>query len=215
MVQFKHGDIFAIELSEKEYAFGRILLNIKKQCIDTRLIDTEAQLNFYEDAILIDIYKQTASDATFAGGEVLLNGLFVISSMVANGSWPIIDHISIDPKSVEFPENLAVYSGSQSKFIKGEIELIIDMEQSEMDDIEVYPSTIPPIVLSDIILYYLSRHEEIDSEGIDDLDVFSLNRYDLRYNPSRIKVYDMLNEDMNQTYYDMAVKKGLDLSRFY
>ena len=37
MARFKHGDIFTVQLPNQQYLFGRILLDLKKQCVKPKL----------------------------------------------------------------------------------------------------------------------------------------------------------------------------------
>lgn len=39
MARFKHGDIFAVQLPNQQYLFGRILLNVKEQCVKPKLLE--------------------------------------------------------------------------------------------------------------------------------------------------------------------------------
>ncbi len=42
MVKFKHGDIFIAETEDGKYVSGKILLDVKKQCMKPKLIDLES-----------------------------------------------------------------------------------------------------------------------------------------------------------------------------
>ncbi|WP_175609910.1 hypothetical protein [Zobellia uliginosa] len=45
---------------------------------------------------------------------------------------------------------------------------------------------------------------------------YFLDNNDIRLNNNfRKEIYDQIGEDMNQSYYEMALKHGYDLGRFY
>jgi hypothetical protein len=55
MVRFKHGDIFAVQLPNQQYLFGRILLNVKEQCVKPKLLEPGSSLTFFGGSLLISI----------------------------------------------------------------------------------------------------------------------------------------------------------------
>jgi hypothetical protein len=58
MARFKHGDIFAVQLPNQQCLFGRILLNVKEQCVKPKLLEPGPSLTFFGGSLLISIYAE-------------------------------------------------------------------------------------------------------------------------------------------------------------
>ncbi|ACK72523.1 sugar efflux transporter B [Gloeothece citriformis PCC 7424] len=211
MVSFKHGDIFTFQLPNQKYIFGRILLDVKKQCIKPKLIDPNSPLSFYEGTILVEIYQALSENPTFTPSEILIPGFFLDPEPIKAGEWKIIDYQEVDPLQVEFPETLALVNGRQS-FQRGEIILILPQKLDEDETYKIYPTITSPYALPKICLYQLGLTELLNPAQ---LKTMNLKRYDLRFSEHRSEIYQMLNENENQSYYQMSKRLGHDITRFY
>ena len=58
MTNFKTGDIFTFQLPNQQYGFGRILLDVSRQCIEANFIDKFSPLDFFAGCILVELHKQ-------------------------------------------------------------------------------------------------------------------------------------------------------------
>jgi hypothetical protein len=76
MSNYKIGDIFSIQLPNQKYIFGRILLDVKKQCVKPKLIDPNSPLSSYDGCLLVEIYKELSDNPNFLGQEKLIPGFF-------------------------------------------------------------------------------------------------------------------------------------------
>lgn len=211
MVKFKHGDIFSFQLQNQKYLCGRILLDVKKQCVKSKLISPDSPLSFYDGTILVEIYRELFDQPTFSSSEVLIPGFFLDVEPIKSGEWAIVDYQEVEPIQVEFPETLALFNGRQC-FQKGEIRLDIPQMIEEDESWKIYPTITSPYALPKICLYHLGLHEFLKPAQ---LETMNLKRLDLRFSEHRSEIYQMLGEDENQSYYQMSNKFNYDITRFY
>jgi hypothetical protein len=214
MTKLKAGDIFTFQLPTKEYMCGRIMLDVKQQCIRPRLLKPDSPLNFFNGSLLVEIYKSTFPEPTANHSEILIPGVFIGSNSLESGEWSIIDHEDVDPKEVAFPESV-VSRGLDAQFVRGEIALDIDLQKEELERINVYGTKKPSGILGEICLYYLGRSDEINNPRLRDIELRSLKDSDLRFTAYRSEIYRLLGEDENQSYYEMSTRLGYDIGRFY
>lgn len=211
MARFKHGDIFTVQLPNQQYLFGRILLDLKKQCVKPKLLEPGSPLTFFGGSLLVETYRQLSDTPDFGESEVLLKGVFVDARSLKRGHWTIIDHHEVDPTQVEFPEGL-VATGSGANFQRGEISMPVALSGQDVSRIHVYPTQQSSLALADICLYYLGLKHLIEHEYRDNKHL----RYsDLRFSDHRSEIYQLLGEDESQTYYQMSTQLGYDIARFY
>jgi Immunity protein 26 len=216
--KFKAGDIFSLQLPTEEYMTGRILLDVNRQCIRPRLLTSDSPLGFHNGHILIEIYKQTFSRPNSSRSDILIPGIWTDPGMLERGLWEIIDHETIDPSRVEFPESFIGSGPEIILFRRGELELPINMTRDEYDRLEILGTTHASGIIEEMIcLYYLDRKDDLRKYVPDlvDLELASLKHSDIRFNDFRSEAYLRLGEDENQSYFEMALKHGYDLRRFY
>ncbi|HKX29920.1 MAG TPA: Imm26 family immunity protein [Blastocatellia bacterium] len=214
MSKFKAGDIFTFKLSEDEYLNGRILLDVKEQCIRPRLLRTDSPLVSFNGFLLVEVYKSTFRVPTPGRSETLIPGIFVDPSSLESADWPIIGYEEVDPTRVEFPENL-IARGVRGAFLRGEIELPLDLQMQEIRRMRVYPAKKSSLDLAPICLYQLGRKEQIDQTRFSNVGMFNLNHSDLRFSEHRDEIYRLLGESAHQSYDQMSSRLGHDLKRFY
>jgi hypothetical protein len=214
MNKFQAGDIFTFELPSNEYIFGRIMLDIKEQCIRPKLIKHDSALSFFNGSILVEIYKSTAVKTIADLSEILIPGIFIDTDYLEAGYWNIVNHKDVNPQEVEFPEYL-VGSGLRAKFIRGEISLNLDLRESDVERVNVYGTKKSSATLGEICLYHLGRSHEINNPRLKNIELRSLKNSDLRFSQHRSEIYGFLGEDPNQSYDKMSTKFGYDIQRFY
>ncbi|MFN6471993.1 MAG: Imm26 family immunity protein [Nostoc sp. SerVER01] len=214
MTKFKAGDIFAFKLPTNEYMSGRIMLDVKQQCIRPKLLKPDSPLNFFNGSLLVEVYKLTSSEPTLHRSEVLIPGVFVSSNSLESGEWSIIGHEDVSPTEVEFPEAMVAH-GLRAQFVKGEIALDIDLKEEDLERLNVYRTKKPSALLGEISLYYLGRADEINNPRLRDIELRSLKDSDLRFTEYRSDIYLLLGKDENQSYYEMSNRLGYDIRRFY
>jgi Immunity protein 26 len=213
--KFKAGDIFSLELPTGEYVTGRVLLDVKNQCIRPKLIPSDSPLGFFNGYVLTEIYRQTFSKPTAERSEVLIPGVWTDSGSLKDGDWPIIGHEEVDPTKVEFPEAFILRGSRTILFLKGEIKVPIEMTYEEYEQLSIRNSKGTSGWLGETCLYYLGRKDEINDPNQLDVELRSLKHSDLRFNEFRSEAYRRLDEDENISYFEMSLKHGYDIRRFY
>jgi len=214
MAKFRTGDIFAFKLPSNEYISGRIMLDVKQQCIRPKLLKADSLLGFFNGSLLVEVYKETSQIPIASRSDVLIPGIFIDSHSLKSGDWIIVGHEDVDPTEVEFPEAL-LNQGRHPRFVKGEISLQISLSSEDLDRLHLYRTIEPSSILGDICLYYLGRPEEINNPRLQDIELRSLKHCDLRFTEYRSEIYQLLCEDENQSYYEMSTRLGYDIRRFY
>jgi hypothetical protein len=148
---------------------------------------------------------------TFIGKEKLIPGFFLIPDPIENQEWLIIDHINIDPKQVDFPETLYLYNGRQV-FQKGEIRIPISEYLEIEDGWDILPTLTSPYALPKICLYYLGLKEFLTPAQ---QNTMTLERLDFRFSHLRRELYEKIRENENESYYEMSIRLGYDIRKFY
>ena len=214
MVKFQTGDIFTFKLSTNEYICGRIMLDIKKQCVRPKLLQPNSPLNFFNGSLLLEIYKSTATQPVIDNSEILIPGIFLDSDSLKYGIWSIIGHQDVNPEEVEFPEALIAH-GLHAQFLRGEVALNLNLKEEEIEKINVYQTKKPSHILGEICLYHLGRIDEINNSWVHSIEVFNLKSSDLRFTQHRSEIYHLLGEKENQSYFEMSSRLGYNIQRFY
>ncbi|KDE64822.1 hypothetical protein [Fusobacterium necrophorum] len=206
------GDIFSMKVSKNEFIYGRVLFDVTKQYIKTPFENNYNYLSFFNKCFLIETFLGVS--ASFENVDMKRKAVistfvpdFFFSEYEAN----IIDNIEVDVKEVSFPETLS--SADKRYFSVGELYLPIDLSDDECYKIKIYPSFGSGFQAITATLDYSGRTDLIE-EGDRQKAYFKYS--DLRNNPKlRREIYDMIGEDPNQSYYELALKHGFDLARLY
>lgn len=215
MIKGMAGDIFKIPLTEDEYAFGRLMLDVRAQGIETGKIAGDNPLMIFPDALLIEIYRSTSAGKLPSSLEILIPGLFSSNNCLGDGSWEIVGHRAVDPMDIEYPETLSAGGKTGAMLVRGETRQPIPMEMEEIMEIGIYPSMHPCRVLHELILFHLGRKDEIENREPDEVEYYELSKYDLRYYPERERILQLGGIDPNEKYYDLATRLGHDPDRFF
>jgi Immunity protein 26 len=213
--RFKAGDIFSLELPTGEYVTGRVLLDVKNQCVRPKLLPSDSPLGFFNGAVLTEIYKQTFSKPTAELSEVLIPGIWTDSGSLKDGHWQIISYKEVDPTKVEFPEAFILRGSRTILFLRGEIKTPIEMTYEEYNQLSIGNTMNASGWLGEICLYYFGRKDEINNPNLKNVEARSLKHDDLRFNEFRSEAYRRLGEDENISYFEMSQKHGFDIRRFY
>ena len=212
-MKLKIGDIFRVEVQSGKYIFGRVVFDINKQYCKNISDDISNYLMFFAKHYVIQTFKGVYDDpdADFLR-ETIIDSVITRSKIFKDGYWPIIGNIEIDPKKVSFPETLAL-KNNKLFFECGEIQIELPVSYKYRDEKKIYPTLISPITIYAGTLFYQGLQEYIDEEHFYPQ---YLEGSDLRFRPDvRKEVYDMMGEELGQTYYEMALKYGFDITRFY
>ncbi len=206
------GDIFSVKVEKNEFIFGRILFDVVNQCIKKNL-DKNNYMGFFNKCFLIETFKGVFSSFD----KIDMEKKAVISSFVPvdffyDYECNIIGNVKVDPKEVSFPEVLSS-TNMDYFFSVGLLQFSIKLSETEYENIGVYPSFGTGYWEIIATLDFSNRIDLIE-EG-DHMDNY-FEDSDLRSNPElRKKIYSMIGEDPDQSYYELSLKHGFDLSRLY
>ncbi len=215
MIRFKAGDIFSFELDDGQWMFGRVLLDVKRQCIEPLLLEMGSPLSSFNGMMLVEIYRQTAPSQEFTTleSEVLISGIFVGSDLLEDGDADIVGHRPVDPTEVEFPEGF-MGGGPLPRLIRGELDLPVDLAPLELQEEEPRVKRYPSGILDQLCLVRLGRGDELGRPA-HLLKLVDVAASDMRYSNLRSRLYELLGEDEHASYYDLSRRLGFDFSRFY
>lgn len=215
-IKVRTGDIFSVEVSKNEFIFGRVLFDVVNQYME-RGFDKEINnyMGFFNKCFLIETF--VGVHPSFESIDIKEKA--VISSFVSKDFFEdndfecnIIHNIKIDAKKVSFPEVLSLIN-SNYFFSVGELQIPISLTKEEYERIKVNPcfgSGYWDIVAT----LDLSGRTDLIEDG-DQMDNYF--RYsDIRSLPDIRKIiYSRIGEDLNQSYYELALKNDFDLARLY
>lgn len=215
MATYQTGDVFSFPLLTGEQMAGRILLDVKKQCIQPRLLTPDSPLSFFNGSLLIETYRQTSLEPIReVSSEVLIPGLFTDPRSLESGRWTVTGHRDVDPAEVDFPQALFL-AGPDVHFVWGEINLPARLTYADFQRINIAHTIEPSGILGEICLYHLGRSGEIRNPALADVELRNLAHSDLRFSPYKKEVYAALDEDVRGSHYETALRLGHDLARFY
>lgn len=208
----KAGDIFTEQLKNGQYMFGRVLLDIKEQLKKGVIVRGESRLTAHSISYCVSVYDSICDEPILPDdAKVIWPGIPVGHDMFGDDSWTIIAHKPVDPKEIEFPEEISIYN-SEITFIKGEVRQQ-SKQGSESLNKELIPFTRSFLNEQDLfntILTYMDRKDLAKEEEI-------ITDYDKRFiDPNlRKRIFELFNENPGMPYYDFALKHGFDTARFF
>ena len=206
------GDLFSFPVTDREWAAGRVLLDVKKQCVQARRLPPDSPLLFFGGALLIEVYTPDVSaEASAERADAILPGIFVAPP---RDDWPALARRPVDPTQVEFPMGL-LGGGSTVVFEWGEVSIRLALSTEEADPMKISPPIVFPIDLPAYCLHRLNRTAEIDRERNPSLDALDLSTRDLRFALHRDRILHLAGVEPGARYYDVAFRSGHDTRRFY
>lgn len=219
-----HGTIFAVPLPDGTFLHGRVMLDILAN-LKRRLFPVDSPLPFYRDGYLIEMYSAVCPTTDFTPSNVLIPGAFVESKEIRN-TWPVVGHVPVDPKKVEFPENLVGFNHSAGHVALtcGEMRVPVPLTEKSVTGkrgvfyffpwggpgIEYRGGRHSAFLWPLHCLWELGRHEEVPVDY-----VLARSLDDLRSSPYRKDVYKYLPFRMEQSYFEKQAQMGLHFERLY
>ncbi|MDR2905607.1 MAG: hypothetical protein LBU73_06620, partial [Helicobacteraceae bacterium] len=132
--------------------------------------------------------------------------------------WTFYENESVNFKrDINFPENIIIVDKVGICFRCGELQLLTKLTKKDwLGEFNIqrevhfgYEGVL------DIACHYQGRDDLMDPI-IRDIKKSFLEREDLRFaEKQRAEVYKQIGEDMHISYYELALKYGFDLGRFY
>lgn len=209
----KAGDIFYHELSNGQFMFGKVLLDIYKQCIEPKkVVREESYLRFTDKGYVVQVYDGIFNSKEERPTEVLIPGVSVFSGALEDGLWIICDHEESTAQNVDFEE--VFYKRNDGIYLRrGEVFEKTNLSVDEYEDHDLEDGgLINPHLLFDTALILLNKEDLQRYSHAEDMV-----EYDKRFGDQEIrkKVYEGLGVDVEISYYDLALKYGYDTARFF
>jgi hypothetical protein len=216
--RMQEGDIFYVQISRK-YVFGRILLDV-----DERILKLEPQhkYKFYSGCYLAVVYKGVYDEPILTSDEIGLPSQFVFKKYFHSKSDKIdcffYEHQPVDYREIDFPEVLEGMGQNYINFRKFDVAISTRTLHKDWPE---YRSGHQKYTGSICSTFYQMADEAFHLQGRDDLmqdkeRTYFLSNDDLRLSvEDRSKFYSQIKEYPNISYYELALKHGFDLARFY
>jgi hypothetical protein len=214
------GDIFYVEISGK-YIFGKLLLDMHKRIFK---LEPKHKLKFYDGCYLIEVYKGIYDIPELTTDEIIYPASFVFHSTFYPSKkwttyvdWTFYKNEPIDYKALDFPETLETGDNGLIDFRKFDVSIPTKTFRNDF-----WPDTLNQKYTGGAFTIFTQMADEVfHLQGRDDLLTDKTRTYfqatkDLRFQTKdRILFYKQINENINISYYELALKHGFDLGRFY
>ena len=209
--KLKEGDIFYVYNDYyKRYFFGKILVDIMSRLIKRANEGLLWPLDFFSDCYLVAVYKDIVDTPVLKSREFIIPGSFIYKSSFNRKNkdaikWVYYDHEDINYKELEFPEYI-ISCNDKICLQRGELSIPTGLTRTQYEnEFNITGSKTGGINYSNaLLLQGLPAYKE------------RIDYSDLRLLPElRKKLYEMLGEDPDTPYYELALKHGKDLARFY
>ena len=209
--KLKEGDIFYVYSDYyKRYFFGKILVDIMNRLIKRANEGLLWPLDFFSDCYLVAVYKDIADRPVLKSREFIISGSFIYKSSFNRKNKDAIklvyyDHENINYQELEFPEYI-ISCNDKICLERGELSIPIRLTRAQYEsEFNITGTKTGSINYSNaLLLQGLPAYKE------------RIDYSDLRLLPElRKKLYEMIGEDPDMPYYELALKHGKDLARFY
>lgn len=209
--KLKEGDIFYVYNDYyKKFFFGKILADIMNRFIKRANEGLLWPLDFFSDCYLVAVYKDLADTPVLKSREFIIPGSFIYKSSFNRKNeddikWVYYDHEDINYYELEFPEYL-ISSNDKICLERGELSIPTGLTRAQYEnEFNITGSKTGGINYSNaLLLQGLPAYKE------------RIDYSDLRLLPElRKKIYEMIALDPDTPYYELALKHGKDLARFY
>ena len=216
--RLQEGDIFYVHVSNK-YVFGRILLDVNKRILK---LEPQHKYKFYSGCYLAIVYKGFYDEPVLATYEIGLPSQFVFTtsfySKNSKVDWVFYEHQLVDYTKIDFPEVLETgyngYIDSRKFDVAIPTKTLFENWPKSSWGHQKYTGGI-------CSNFYQMVDNAFHFQGRDDLRqnkkiIYFLNNDDLRLSTEdRAEFYQQIGEDPDIPYYELALKHGFDLGRFY
>lgn len=206
------GDIFYV-LYQGKYFFGKILMDVAE-----RIPNRSITLKFFHDCYLVGVYKGIYDEPILEENEFIIPSIFTQKKQFYlrkdKTEWHFYKNEPIDYKNdISFPENIIIVDKVGICLRIGELQFLTKLTNEDWrGDFDIQRQ----VHFGYSSVLRMACHYQ-DRDDLLDFKPFAyLEREDLRFAENRRKeVYKQINENLNISYYDLALKNGFDLGRFY
>ena len=211
--KLEEGDIF-YSIYNGKYIFGKLLMNVSQ-----RMPERVKPMRAFHDCYLVGIYKGIYDKPILTENEFVIPSIYTIKKQFYlknedKTEWYFYRTEPIDyKKDINFPECITIVDSRKICFHCGEVQLLTKLTQKDWRgdyDIQRQVHFWYQTVLNSAC-HYGNRDDLVDFTICS-----SLEREDLRFaEQQRQEVYKQIGEDLNISYFELALKHGFDLGRFY
>ena len=212
MAKIKIGDLVRVKLLNDMYMWVHVLFDSQFIVKGKKEINPYNYFYFYASCYLVNIYSQISTEEELKDDTIFFKGVFIPRKHFAKET--IISNIPVDYRQIDFPEHTG---GLNSSFwlSKGELALGSIPKEKIHEWNDRFNGGFRDIYsVADSLLYMQNRKSEMQRTNY--RDTWKFIPRDFRFYPEyRKEVYGIIGEDPNQSYYELALKHGFDLARFY
>ena len=221
------GDIISVELLNKLHMFVQIVYQIpRKNSKRAEKISSKSQMNYYikwyPGFFIANTFKQISLETELKNKDIMFKGVFLLGSSFKGINYKVISQDMVSIEKIEFPETIDanreegfLLRRGELKFTIMEYEKIKKYPKHFIEELENGPSSgfMDIYSMGDSVLYLQNRKNELQREYFDGWKYYPS---DLKYYPElRNRIYKIINENQNETYYDLALKYGFDTKELY
>lgn len=216
--KLEEGDIFYVIVNEK-FVFARLLMDVDERILK---LEPEHKMKFKAGCYLIEVFKGIYEEPELLTDEIILPGQFTVKKSFYSKNykieWVFYRYEPIDYTKLDFPENLENGKNGMVNFRKFDLSI---PTKTSFDNFPVNNKGNQKYTGSICTSYYQMPDEAFHLQGRDDLMMvadrtYFLNNSDLRLDAKdRERFYGEIGENPDTGYYELAMKHGFDLGRFY
>lgn len=211
--KLQEGDIFYVKHKGK-YVFGKVLLDVSNRILKS---EEDNLLKTFSGCYMVGVFKGLYDDPVLTSQDYIIPSAYTYKKFFYSKDyridWTFYKSEEINYKQIDFPESLISVHREGVCFSKGELQLKTNLSEEEYENDYRILKTVQPsyYIIVDYACYYQGREDLMNLKVKNFLD-----SSDLRFSPEkRNAIYLQLGESSDQSYYDLALKHGLDLARFY
>lgn len=212
--RLKEGDIFYVFYDYiGKYLFGKVLLDVKNRILKNEDID---KFRFFSNCYLIGIYNGIYDNPILETNEFIIPSMYVLKGAFSGKNkcidWHFYCNETIDYSKLTFPETLISYN-NEIYFRAGGLYIKTPLTHKDYaKDFAIHGAVYFDLVLCDVV-HYMKRDDLFPTK----IDVkIRIGDNDLRFLPEkREKLFSLMNENPNLSQYELSLKYGFDISRFY
>lgn len=202
-IRFRNGDVFQVGLPDGSFAYGRILLDLRRLARAGLFMAPCALAGACGSALLVRLYKKA-----FCGPSVPLADLTDIPSFldelldrrpIYRGEYPIVGNIAVCPHELDFPEYVCSFHENPAwhfSFQKGGVVVELPMTHEEYDSLPK-PSFSFGYATDDLLA---EVHASVGTE--------KHARGELRVDPRRDSILARAGLSPGMTYDEICAKTG-------
>lgn len=212
----KVGSIFSVKVSSNEKIFGRVLFDVDDYLNKSKSEGNQNYFDIYRKCILIETFGKVLNefDESIVSNIAVKSSFIPIDTFFDEDEWELTgQNYPILSEYISFPEVLR-FVNNEVLFCVGEVSLLTTFDEKFRDSVGVYPSFGTGYWETIATLDFANREDLIEDKE-DIMDAYFKDS-DLRESPEiRKQIYEYLNENPALSYYELALKHGFDLKRFY